>query len=40
MYYSRIFFIVLIVVSMIGLIVDFGFQLWYNIEDFKNKTLW
>jgi len=40
MFYSSGFFTVLIWLSFIGLIIDFGFQIWYNIVDFKNKSLW
>jgi len=40
MIYSANFFSILMWVCLIGLIVDFGFQLWYNIVDFKNKSLW
>lgn len=40
MFYSRVFFEWLIWLSLIGLAVDFGFQLWYFFVDFKQKRLW
>ncbi|MDQ0343470.1 hypothetical protein J2S14_002285 [Lederbergia wuyishanensis] len=40
MFYSLTFFNILMWVSLIGLVVNFAFQLWYNIVDFKNKNLW
>ena len=40
MIYSATFFSILMWVSLAGLVVDFAFQLWYNIVDFENKTLW
>lgn len=40
MIYSLGFFNALIWISLIGLIGVFGFQVWYNYVDFKNKDLW
>lgn len=40
MHYSVVFFSALLWISMGGLLIAFGFQIWYNIEDFKAKVLW
>lgn len=38
MIYTRSFFSVLLWICLAGLIIDFGFQLWYTIVDFKTRN--
>ncbi len=40
MLYGKVFFEYLIGISLIGLAVDFVFQVWYFVSDIKEKTLW
>lgn len=40
MYYSKLFFEILVWTCLAGLAGVFLFQLWYFVKDIKNKKFW